>query len=50
MKENVKYTCSICGYVYDPVENEGIPFEELPEFWLCPICAVEKDMFNKLDD
>lgn len=50
MEENAKYTCNICGYTYDPEENNGIPFEELPDFWLCPICSVEKDMFTKNDE
>ena len=48
-----KYVCTVCHYVYDPqmgdVDN-GIPagtsFEELPEDWVCPLCAVGKDMFE----
>ena len=31
-----KYVCKICGYVYDPAENNNVPFEELPEDWTCP--------------
>ena len=30
-----KYVCSICGYVYDPAEHDGVAFEDLPEDWLC---------------
>ena len=26
----MKYVCQVCGYVYDPAENDGIPFEQLP--------------------
>lgn len=33
-----KYVCSICGYVYDPAEHDGIAFEELPDDWKCPRC------------
>lgn len=25
-----KYVCSICGYVYDPTEHDGVAFEDLP--------------------
>ena len=40
------YTCSVCGYVYDPAQNDGVAFEDLPEDWVCPLCGVGKDMFN----
>lgn len=41
------YVCTVCGYVYDPEENGGIPFEELPEDWVCPMCGVGKDQFEE---
>ncbi len=41
-----KYVCSICGYVYDPAENNGAAFEDLPEDWKCPRCRQGKDKFN----
>ena len=25
-----KYVCSVCGYVYDPAEHDGVAFEDLP--------------------
>lgn len=37
------WTCSICGYVYDG----DIPFEELPDSYVCPICKQSKDKFRK---
>ena len=40
-----KYVCDVCGYVYDPAENDGIPFDQLPEDWVCPTCGVGKDDF-----
>ncbi len=46
-KATGKYVCSICGYVYDPAENKGVPFEELPADWKCPRCKQGKDKFNK---
>ena len=42
-----KYICVVCGYVYDPAENDNVPFEELPVDWICPVCAVGKDRFVK---
>ncbi len=38
------YICTICKYEYnDPL----IPFEELPEDWVCPICGAPKSVFKK---
>ncbi|MCD8024334.1 MAG: rubredoxin [Candidatus Gastranaerophilales bacterium] len=44
-----KYVCTACMWVYDPKENEDIPFEKLPDDYLCPICGAGKDMFEKQD-
>ncbi len=48
-----KYECAVCGYIYDPEVGDekggiapGTSFEDLPEDWTCPNCAVEKDMFE----
>ena len=39
-----KYVCSICGYVYDPAEHDGIPFEELRMLTskMQPLCIDNK--------
>jgi len=49
-----RYTCTICGYVYDPREGDpegniepGTRFEDLPAGWVCPVCGAEKDKFVK---
>ncbi|MBR0503369.1 MAG: MBL fold metallo-hydrolase [Paludibacteraceae bacterium] len=42
-----KYVCSICGYVYDPTEHDGVAFEDLPDDWRCPRCKQPKEKFNK---
>jgi len=42
-----KYVCSICGYVYDPAEHDGVAFEDLPEDWVCPRCKQPKEKFNR---
>jgi rubredoxin len=52
-----KWECSICGYVYDPEEGDpegeidvGIPFENLPDEWICPDCSSAKEYFEKVED
>ncbi len=42
-----KYVCSVCGYVYDPAEHDGVAFEDLPDDWTCPRCKQPKEKFNK---
>ena len=42
-----KYVCSVCGYVYDPAEHDGVAFEALPEDWRCPRCKQPKEKFNR---
>ena len=46
-KASGKYVCSICGYVYDPAEHDGVAFEDLPEDWKCPRCKQPKSKFNQ---
>ena len=36
-----QWVCSICGYIYDG----DVPFEELPDDYVCPICKMPKDKF-----
>lgn len=50
-----KWVCTVCGMVYDPAVGDpesGIPagtaFEDIPEDWLCPVCGVGKDSFEKM--
>ena len=38
-----KWVCTFCGYVYDG----EIPFEELPDDWVCPLCGKPKSAFVK---
>ena len=52
-----KWECTVCGYIYDPAEGDdtaGIPsgtsFEDLPDDWICPICAVGKEDFEKVEE
>lgn len=48
-----KYTCSVCGYEYDPAVGDpehGIPpgtaFADLPSDWTCPVCGADKSQFE----
>ena len=48
------YTCSVCGYVYDPAKGDpdngiapGTKFEDLPDSWTCPVCGADKSKFEK---
>lgn len=40
-----RYVCTVCQWVYDE-EKEGTKFEDLADDWVCPICGVEKEMFD----
>jgi rubredoxin len=49
-----RYICIVCGYVYDPSEGDpdggispGTSFEDLPDSWICPMCGVGKESFEK---
>lgn len=41
------WRCTVCGYIYDPAENDGVPFERLPSTWKCP-CGAPKSKFVKI--
>lgn len=52
-----KYQCTVCGYIYDPVEGDpesgiepGTAFDAIPDSWVCPLCGVTKDDFEKLEE
>jgi protease I len=42
-----KWKCTVCGYVYDPAENDKVPFEQLPSTWKCP-CGAPKSKFVEI--
>ena len=44
-----KYRCGICGEIYDD-DVEGIPFEQLPDDWRCPVCRASKSDFELIED
>ncbi len=51
-----RWVCLVCGYVYDEELGDpdsgvapGTKWEDVPEDWVCPPCAVGKDQFEKLE-
>ena len=38
-----KWVCTVCNYVYDG----DIPFEKLPDDYVCPLCGVDKSFFEE---
>ena len=51
-----KYKCEVCGFIYDPEEGDpdsniepGTSFSDLPDDYLCPVCAAGKDNFFSLN-
>jgi len=50
-----KYRCQICMWIYDPEVGypeggiaPGTPFEKIPDDWVCPVCGVGKESFEKI--
>jgi len=52
-----KWKCLVCGYIYD--EDAGDPsgdippgtlFEDLPDYWVCPVCGASKDQFEYIEE
>lgn len=50
-----KYTCLVCGYVYDSVHGDpdqgiapGTLFDDLPEDWTCPKCGAPLMDFTEI--
>ena len=43
--ETAVYECSLCSYSYDE-SKEVVPWEELPDDWVCPVCGSAKNAFK----
>jgi len=48
-----KWKCSTCGWICDPTQGDpekgitpGTPFEDLPNSWVCSVCASGKEFFE----
>ena len=51
----MKYVCP-CGYEYDPAKGDpdngiapGTAWENVPDDFVCPVCGLGKDAFEKED-
>ena len=49
------FKCLICGYLYNSEDGDplhGIEpntnFEDIPDSWVCPVCGVSKEHFEKI--
>lgn len=54
-KKMIPYVCGRCGYIYDTQKGDKkgkipprVPFEDLPEDWVCPLCGANKKIFNPM--
>jgi rubredoxin len=52
----IRYQCSVCGYIYDPVDGDpdsgivpGTAFDDIPDNWSCPVCGVSKSDFFPIE-
>ena len=52
-----KYICTVCDWVYDPEIGDpehgiapGTKFEDIPDDWVCPLCGVGKEDFEKKEE
>lgn len=50
----MKYVCTVCAYVYDEEQGDpesgiapGTKWEDVPDSYICPLCKVGKDCFEK---
>ncbi|NJK63660.1 MAG: rubredoxin [Synechococcaceae cyanobacterium SM2_3_1] len=50
-----RYECKSCGYVYEPTRGDaqaqipaGVPFEDLPSSWRCPVCGASSRQFESV--
>ncbi len=45
------WTCTVCNHVYDPAKDGGgVPFEQLPDTWKCPVCGSPKSAYKQSAD
>ncbi len=41
------YRCMVCGYIYNPKDNNNIAFKDLDEDYFCPVCGAGKNKFEE---
>ena len=52
-----KWVCEPCGWIYDPAKGDpdnGVTpetsWEDVPDDWVCPVCAAGKQLFSRIED
>lgn len=43
----MKWQCGLCTHIYDE-EKESVPWEDLPDDWVCPVCGSPKSSFSPI--
>ena len=43
-----KFRCKVCGFIYNPAENNNTAFEDLSPDWKCPVCGAPKQDFEEI--
>ena len=43
-KKTYKFVCTVCGYEVE------VDTPELPDDYVCPVCGVGPDMFERVED
>ena len=48
-----RHKCRSCDYTYEPTKGDpqskipiGVPFEDLPTSWRCPVCNASQKLFE----
>ena len=51
-QEMDRFECMACGYTYEPTKGDdrsgitaGVPFQDVPLNWRCPVCGAQKKRF-----
>ena len=51
-----RWKCLVCEYVYEEEKGDpangiqpGTKFADIPDDWVCPVCGVSKEQFEKCD-
>jgi rubredoxin len=50
------FVCRTCGYIYDEAVGDpdgdipaGTRWEDIPDDWVCPVCATPKSDFDMVE-
>lgn len=46
-EDGVVWRCAMCKWLYKD-DSEAQRFEELPDYWICPVCRAPKSAFERI--